>query len=73
MTEVIKYKKVFTSNGKYYIFESDSFEPKERFNRRAWFIIKYIENNNNNNNLQIQDIINLSRKWINEQTIDAIY
>lgn len=75
MTETHKMQSVFTSNGKHYIFESDSFESRETFNKRAWFIIKYLEDNKltNCNEEKFHEVIMLSRIWINEQTLDAKY
>lgn len=72
MTEVNVIKSVFKSKGLIYLFESDPFEPREQFIRRSWFIISYMEEHKT----PLQDldkIINLSRKWKNEQTIDAKY
>lgn len=71
------YKELYFSNGIAYVFESDPFEPKEIFNKRSWFIIKYIENHglnlNNLNNDILADIQVKSRMRINEQYLGAKY
>jgi len=44
MTESIKFSSYQLVDGKLYVFESDSFEPKEVFNKRCWYIINEIIN-----------------------------
>lgn len=75
MTNNFSYKEIYIHKGKIYVFESDSFEPKEKFNKRSWFIIKYIEDNNlqNLSNHEVGEIIKKSRMWINEIYYGAIY
>jgi hypothetical protein len=74
MTESHKIKSVFISNGKHYIFESDSFEPREHLNKRVWFIIKYLEDNKiDSNKIDMEELIVKSRMWLNEQIFDAKY
>ena len=75
MTERYIQQESYISNNKVYIFESDSFEPKEKLNKRAWFMIKYIEENNleNLSQQELDEIIKKSRKWINEVYYGAKY
>lgn len=75
MTENYILTDTYISNGKVYVFDSDPFEPKEKLNKRAWFIIKYIEKNNLVNLSQnyLDEIIILSRKWLNEDCSGAEY
>jgi len=75
MTERLIYKECYFSNGKFYILESDPFEPREKFNKRSWFIIKYIEDNKLNDILQsdLDNIIKKSRIWMNQVCYGAKY
>lgn len=66
----MQYKEVIQSNGKIYVFESDPYEPKERFIKRVWFIIDQL---NKDSTKPLDLIILESRKWINELVLDAKY
>ena len=71
MTESYTVKELYVYKGKYYILESEPFESKDRFNQRAWFIIKYMDGDNMCKKLN--EVVNMSRIWINEQVLDARY
>lgn len=75
MTEKFTQKEIYVSNGKVYTFESDPFEPKEKLNKRAWLIIKYIEEHKLENITQndLDELIKQSRMWINEMYYGAKY
>lgn len=72
MTERFTVKELYIYKGKYYILESDPFESKERFNMRAWYIIKYMDDNKIKTN-KLAEVITLSRIWLNEQVLNAKY
>ena len=75
MTEKYILTETYVSNSKVYVFDSDPFEPKEQLNKRAWFIIKHIEENNlvNPSQNDLDEIIKLSRKWLNGVCSGAEY
>jgi hypothetical protein len=66
----MKEKRVLVSRGVVYIFESDMFEPRERFIKRCWFCIGRIEGGSDR---PIEEIMVDSRVWMNEQVLGAVY
>jgi len=62
-------KSVFIKNGRYYIITKDKYETREKFNERSWFII----NSNPKTEDEFEELIILSRIWVNIKFNDAIY
>ena len=68
----ILYKTLITYEGCHCVLESDPYESRDRFHKRAIFIVKYI-NNKNKNFDNIEYVKVKSRMWINSQIYDAEY
>ena len=62
-------KNIFIKNGKFFIIYRDKFEPLEKFNERAWFIVNKFPTTQD----EYDEITRLSRIWSNIKFNNCTY
>lgn len=59
---------IFDKNGSSYKIYRDPHEPDNLFFERGWYIVNKIKNNDN-----FDEVVNLSRLWINVKYRNCVY